>query len=93
MKRFIIDKLLKAQYIWSGIKTLNQLHLMDDVIYNNEKYFVNNMVSCCGQCGTVIHGDLCFFEQNGTIYCTDIQTDETVAVGGKLIARQTGLDT
>lgn len=52
MKRIFIEARLKLGYLYRGFKTRKSLHLMDTVWYNGKIYFINNMVSSCGQCGT-----------------------------------------
>ena len=45
IKRKYYDLKLKAGYIITGIKTVKIVHLMDDVVYKGERYFVNNGTS------------------------------------------------
>lgn len=51
MRQFFLDKVLKIKYLLCGIRTIKMLHLMDDVSYNGKTYFINNMITSCGNCG------------------------------------------
>lgn len=55
MKRFYYDLKLKLGYLIQGIKTRNDIHLMDIVVYKEKEYFVNNATKYCGQCMTPIY--------------------------------------
>ncbi len=49
MKKFYYEIKLRLKYLIDGIKTRKEVHLMDQIIYNDELYFVNN--------GTLYDGD------------------------------------
>lgn len=45
IKVWIKDKRLKLKYILLGIKNIFRINILDIVIYNNKRYFVNNGTS------------------------------------------------
>lgn len=75
MKRFFCGLYLKSKNLIKSIKECNQYHLMDNVIYNGKKCFINNGTRYRGD----VHlWDICEKEWNadGTRNCYSVPESE-----------------